>query len=77
MNEIENKEKDKSARINRALGIFILYFGLIVIGAMYFTNTRIEMYTDLAAGLLLSFIGIGMIYFAQKTIKELKDDPEL
>ena len=76
MNEIEIKEKDKSARINRALGIFILYFGLIVTGAMYATNTKIEMYTDIVAGLLLSSIGAGMIYIAQKTIKKLKNDSD-
>ena len=74
MESIENKEKRKSAQINNALGVFILYFGIVVVIAMFFTGTFIEKMTDLAAGSLLSAIGIGMILGSRKTIKRLNNE---
>ena len=71
MDTKEKTEKLKNAQINRALGVFILFFGLVVIFAMIFTNTRIQLLTDLIAGLVLSAIGGGMILKSRKTIKSL------
>jgi len=71
MDTKEKSEKLKNAQINRALGIFILFFGLVVIVAMAFTDTRIQMITDLIAGLVLSAIGGGMILKSRRTIKFL------
>ena len=68
----EKSEKLKNAHINKALGLFILFFGIVVIVAMVFTNTRIQLITDLVAGLVLSVIGGGMILKSWKTIKSLK-----
>ena len=68
----EKSEKLKNAQINRALGLFILFFGIVVIVAMVFTNTRIQLLTDLIAGLVLSAIGGGMILKSRKTIKSLQ-----
>ena len=68
----EKSEKLKNAQINRALGLFILFFGIVVIVAMVFTNTRVQMITDLVAGLILSAIGGGMMLKSRKTIKSLK-----
>ena len=76
MESIENKGKRKSAQINNALGIFILYFGIVVIIAMFFTGTFIEKMTDLAAGSLLSAIGIGMMITSRMTIKKLDNEQE-
>ena len=72
---MDNQEKSgklKNAQINNALGLFILFFGIVVIVAMVFTETRIQMMTDLVAGLILSAIGGGMMLKSRKTIKSLK-----
>ena len=68
----EKSEKLKNAQINRALGLFILFFGIVVIVAMVFTDTRIQLLTDLIAGLVLSAIGGGMMLKSRKTINSLK-----
>ena len=72
MDTKEKSEKLKNAQINRALGVFILFFGVVVMVAMVFTNTRIQLLTDLIAGLVLSAIGGGMILKSRKTIKSLQ-----
>ena len=72
---MDNQEKSgklKNAQINNALGLFILFFGVVVIVAMVFTETRIQRMTDLVAGLILSAIGGGMMLKSRKTIKSLK-----
>ncbi len=72
MDTIENREKLKTAQINNALGVFIFFFGLVVVFAMLFTETFIQQMTDLAAGLVLCLIGGGMIFKSRRTIKSLK-----
>ena len=72
MDTKEKNEKLKNAQINKALGLFILFFGVVVIVAMVFTNTRIQLMTDLIAGLVLSAIGGGMMLKSRKTINSLK-----
>ncbi len=69
--EIEKQGKIRAAQINNALGLFILFFGIVVVSAMFFTDTFVGQMTNLAAGLLLSLIGLGMILVARKTIKNL------
>ena len=68
----EKSGKLKNAQINKALGLFILFFGIVVIVAMVFTNTRIQQMTDLVAGLILCAIGGGMMLRSRKTMKSLK-----
>ncbi len=72
MEKIEIREKIKNAEINRALGLFILVFGIIVIIAMAFANTFVEKMTDLTAGLVLTLIGGGMMWKSIKTLNSLK-----
>ncbi len=72
MDTKEKNEKLKNAQINSALGVFILFFGIVVIVAMVFTDTRIQLITDLIAGLVLSAIGGGMMLKSRKTINSLK-----
>ncbi|MBD0776806.1 hypothetical protein HPE56_03280 [Maribacter sp. ANRC-HE7] len=62
----------KAAQINNALGFFILAFGVIILFAMFYTDTFIEHMTDMVAGLLLISIGGGMMWKAKRTIKKLK-----
>jgi len=71
MDTKEKSAKLKNAQINRALGVFILFFGLVVIVAMVFTDTRVQMITDLIAGLVLCAIGGGMILKSRSIIKSL------
>ena len=71
-NTKEKHDKYKTAQINNALGVFILFFGIIVIVAMLFTDTFIQKMTDLIAGLVLCGIGGGMVLKSRKTIKALK-----
>lgn len=71
MDTIENREKHKTAQINNALGLFILFFGVVVIIAILFTDTFVQQMTNLVAGLVLCGIGGGMVLKARKTIKAL------
>lgn len=73
METIEINAKIKAAQINNALGFFILVFGIIVVIAMAYTETFVQQMTDLTAGLLMVIIGGGMMWFAKKTIKKLKN----
>ena len=48
-------------QINRALGLFICFFGVIVLISMFFTETFVGKMTNLTAGLILTAIGVIMI----------------
>ena len=72
MDSKEKSGKLKNAQINNALGLFILFFGIVVMVAMVFTNTRVQQMTDLVAGLILSAIGGGMMLKSRRTLKSLK-----
>ena len=63
----------KSAEINKALGIFVLFFGVVIIGATFFTTSFIGQMTNLAAGLVLTAIGAGMVIKSKLTIKKLNN----
>ena len=76
MDTIEDREKLKASQINNALGFFILIFGLIVVFAMFFTETFVQKMTDLAAGITLAIIGAGMMWRAKKVIKKLNSKKE-
>lgn len=76
MDTIEDREKFKTSQINNALGFFILIFGLIVVFAMFFTETFVQKMTDLAAGVTLALIGAGMMWRAKKVIKKLNSKKE-
>jgi len=67
----EQQNKYKSAQINNALGLFVLIFGIIVLFAIFFSNTFAQKMADLVAGLVLCIIGGGMMLKSRKTIKKL------
>jgi hypothetical protein len=69
--EMDNKNelKLKSAQINRALGLFTLFFGIVIIIAILFTETTIGQITNLVAGSILVAIGGGMAW-KSKTVKK-------
>ncbi|MBT3242430.1 MAG: hypothetical protein HN352_04715 [Bacteroidetes bacterium] len=72
MDEREKVNKIKNAKINNALGVFILFFGFIVIFAMIFADTFVQQMTNLVAGLVLCIIGGGMMLKSRITMRSLK-----
>ncbi len=72
MNDAEINARIKMAQINNALGVFTFLFGMIVISAMFFTETFIQQMTDLTAGIVLVAIGGGMMWKAKSTLRKLK-----
>jgi multisubunit Na+/H+ antiporter MnhG subunit len=62
-NELTEKDQaqNKMGQINKALGLFICFFGSIVLVSIFFTETFIGKMTNLGAGLILVAIGIIMI----------------
>ena len=64
-------EKIKSAKINKVLGMFILFFGLVIMVAIVFTETEIGQMTNLVAGVILVLIGGGMLIQSMKKLKGL------
>ena len=63
-NELTEKDQaqNKMRQINKALGLFICFFGSIVLVSIFFTETFIGKMTNLGAGLILVAIGIIMIF---------------
>jgi putative Mn2+ efflux pump MntP len=73
-NRMENKaENIKSARINKVLGIFILFFGGVILISIYFTETYIGQITNLVAGIILILIGGGMLIQSINKLKRLAE----
>lgn len=69
----EDKAAVVSAKINNVLGIFILFFGTVILIAIVFTETTVGQMTNLVAGLILVGIGTGMMIFAKKRIKAINN----
>jgi membrane associated rhomboid family serine protease len=53
----EKIQKIQLRQINRALGIFLLFFSAVILVAVFFTGTFVGQMTNLAAGLILGLIG--------------------
>ena len=54
--------KDPLTQINRALGLFISFFGVVVLISILLTETRLGKMTNLGAGLILLAIGVIMVF---------------
>jgi len=67
----DKTENTKSARINSVLGIFILFFGTVILIAIFFTETYIGQMTNLVAGIILILIGGGMLIQSKIKLKRL------
>lgn len=59
----------QEAQINRALGVFMLIFALIILVAIGFTETTIGKLTNLGAGGIIGLIGGLMFYRAHTSAK--------
>jgi len=51
----------QARQTNTALGLFLLFFGLVILTAVFFTPTLAGKIANLVAGALLSLTGGGMI----------------
>jgi hypothetical protein len=60
-----NPQNDPMQQINRALGIFLVCFSVIIFIAVFFTETFSGKITNLVAGLILAGIGSIMIVKAK------------
>jgi putative Mn2+ efflux pump MntP len=67
----EKSEQTKSAKINNVLGQFILFFGVVIMIAIFFTETFVGQMTNLVAGLILIMIGVGMIIQSTRKLKNI------
>ena len=56
-------------QINNALGAFLVFFGLVVLVSIFFTDTGIGKLTNLGAGVVIGGIGAAMIYKARRLKK--------
>lgn len=68
--DAEQQAKLKAAEINFALGLFLLFFGGLVLIAIFFTATALGKQTNLLAGLVLCLIGGGMAFTAWRAKKK-------
>lgn len=70
MVEPERADRDErqfqQARINRVLGIFLLFFGAVVLIAMAFTPTLVGKLTNLTAGAIIGLLGGAMVYSSRR-----------
>ncbi len=69
--DIKERVKLKSMQINNALGLFILFFGVVVVIAIPFSDNTFDKMTNLVAGVILVIIGLGMIIYAKRAIKAI------
>ena len=54
-------------QINKALGAFLLFFALVVLVAIFFTDTGIGKLTNLGAGVVIGGIGGAMFLHGLRT----------
>jgi hypothetical protein len=59
------------AQINNALGAFLVFFGVVVLVSIFFTDTGIGRLTNLGAGAVIGGIGALMMYKAYR-LKRLR-----
>ena len=55
----------QEAQINRALGVFLLFFAAIVCVSILFTDTTVGKLTNLAAGGIIGLVGGVLVYRAR------------
>ncbi len=61
-----DRHKLHDAQINRALGLFLLAFALVVLFAVFFTPTGVGKLTNLAAGGVIALIAAVMLYHSRR-----------
>ncbi len=59
------RQEKQEAQINRALGVFLLFFTGIILVSIFFTDTTIGKLTNLAAASVIGLVGGIMVYRAR------------
>ena len=65
----EESQGTQMVQINKALGVFLLFFSAVIITAVFFTETFVGKMTNLTAGLILGLIGTILIMQTKKNRK--------
>ncbi len=60
-----DEEQTRMSQINLALGVFVSFFGSVVLISIFFTETSIGKMTNLVAGVILVTIGAIMVVRAK------------
>lgn len=60
-----DEERTRMSQINLALGVFVSFFGSVVLISIFFTETSIGKLTNLIAGVILTTIGAIMVVRAR------------
>ena len=68
---IEQAREVQAARTNQALGLFLSFFGIVVLISILFTDTGIGKFTNFLAGGIITTIGTAMIVRARRKLKKL------
>lgn len=63
------RQELQEAQINRALGVFLLFFTGIILVSIFFTDTKIGKLTNLAAASVIGLVGGAMVYCARASKK--------
>ncbi len=69
MAKVPNRDDPRvlhDVQIYMALGAFLVFFGLVVLVSIYFTDTNIGKLTNLGAGAVIAGIGAAMMYRAYR-----------
>lgn len=66
----ESRQSLQEAQINRALGVFLLFFTGIILVSIFFTDTTIGKLTNLGAGGIIGLIGGVMFWRAHASTKK-------
>jgi multisubunit Na+/H+ antiporter MnhG subunit len=59
-NDPDQRERLDTAHISKALGVFLFVFGVVILVAIFFTETTVGKITNAVAGLIIGGIGAGM-----------------
>ena len=66
-----DEERNRMSQINLALGVFVSFFGSVVLISIFFTETSIGKLTNLIAGVILTTIGAIMVVRAKIQLRNL------
>ena len=66
-----DEERARMSQINLALGVFVSFFGSVVLISIFFTETSIGKMTNLIAGVILVTIGAIMVVRAKIQLRNL------
>lgn len=61
------QQRSQEARINNALGLFLLFFAVVILISILFTRTLIGRLANLVAAGLIGLIGGAMVWWSRRS----------